>query len=314
MNPSLLLLALALDLALGDPRYLHHPVVLIGTLINLLETGLRGLFRRLRLAGIVLVVLVLVATAGVTASLLALAGFISSGLAAVVAVYLAFTTIALRQLHKESAEVVRYVAADDLTAARVALSLIVGRETAQLDREGILRACIETVAENTSDGIIAPLFYLFLGGPVLAMVYKAANTLDSMVGYRDDRYREFGWAAARLDDLLNLLPARLTGLLMVLAAFPIGLNGWAALKTMLADAHKPSSPNAGFPEAAAAGALGLQLGGPAIYFGVQVEKPTLGDADRRPTVASYRSMVRLMYATTFLMVIPGVMLTWPIWN
>lgn len=314
MNPELLLLALALDLLLGDPRYLHHPVVFIGSLITFLETTLRGLFTHQRLAGMILVGLVLFISGSVTALLLFLGDWLHPWLGAAVAVYIAFTTIALRQLHKESSEVIRCVVADDLVGARVALALIVGRETAQLDREGILRACIETVAENASDGVIAPLFYLFLGGPVLAMLYKAANTLDSMVGYLDDRYREFGWAAARLDDLLNLLPARLTGLLMVLASFPVGLNGWAALKVVLRDARKPSSPNAGFPEAAAAGALGVQLGGPAVYFGQRVEKPTLGDADRRLTVASYRSMVRLLYATTLLMVIPGVMLTWPIWN
>jgi len=314
MNPTLLLLALALDLLLGDPRFLHHPVVLIGALINLLETGLRGLLPYLRLAGVLLVLAVLTISGGVTWLLLFAADWLHPLIGAAVTVYIAFTTLALRQLHKESAEVIRYLEDDDLPGARAALSLIVGRETAQLDREGILRACIETVAENTSDGVIAPLFYLFLGGPVLAILYKAANTLDSMIGYYDDRYREFGWAAARLDDALNLLPARLTGLLMVLAAFPVGLNGWAALKTMLRDARKTSSPNAGFPEAAAAGALGVQLGGPAVYFGERVDKPTLGDPDRRPTVASYRATVRLLYATSLLMTLFGVLLTWPIWN
>jgi adenosylcobinamide-phosphate synthase len=206
--------------------------------------------------------------------------------------------------------VVDLVAAGDLDNARRSLSMIVGRETAHLTEEEILRACIETVAENSSDGVIAPLFYLCLGGPVLAMIYKAANTLDSMVGYRDDRYREIGWASARLDDWLNLLPARLTGLLIVVVSFPLGLNGWAALKLMLRDARKTSSPNAGFPEAAAAGALGIQLGGPAVYFGAEVMKPTLGDADRPVTVASYRDMVRLMYASFFLALSIGVFQLW----
>jgi len=314
MNPTLLLFALALDLLLGDPRFLHHPVVLIGRLINVLETGLRGLLPYLRLAGMLLVLAVLVVSGGVTWLLLFAADWLHPWLGAAVTVYIAFTTLALRQLHKESAEVIRYVLADDLGSARTALSLIVGRETAQLDRDGILRACVETVAENTSDGVIAPLFYLFIGGPVLAILYKATNTLDSMVGYYDDRYREFGWAAAKLDDLLNLLPARLTGLLMVLAAFPVGLNGWAALKVMLRDARKTSSPNAGFPEAAVAGALGVQLGGPAVYFGEKVDKPTLGDPDRRISVASYQATIRLLYATTLLMTVLGGVLTWPLWN
>jgi adenosylcobinamide-phosphate synthase len=187
-----------------------------------------------------------------------------------------------------------------LDEARLSLALIVGRETGSLDEEGILRACIETVAENTSDGVIGPLFYLFLGGPILALIYKGASTLDSMVGYRDDRYRELGWASARFDDLLNLIPSRLTGLLMAVAAFPVGLNGWGALRIMARDARKHSSPNAGFPEAAAAGALGVRLGGAAVYFGERVEKPTLGDPGRPITPATYRAMVRLMYLSSLL--------------
>jgi adenosylcobinamide-phosphate synthase len=310
MNPTLLLLAVGLDLLLGDPLFLHHPVVYIGKLITFLETGLRRLFNNLRFAGIVLCLSVLLVSGSLTAGLIWLSGELHPWVQAAVIVYLAFTTLALRQLHKESRIVVDLVAAGDLVNARRSLSLIVGRETAHLTEEEILRACIETVAENSSDGVIAPLFYLCLGGPVLAMIYKAANTLDSMVGYRDDRYREIGWASARLDDWFNLLPARLTGLLIVLVSFPLGLNGWAALKLMLRDARKTSSPNAGFPEAAAAGALGIQLGGPAVYFGVEVMKPTLGDPDRPVTVASYRGMVRLMYASFFLALSIGVFQIW----
>lgn len=311
MDPILLLIAVGLDLLLGDPRFLHHPVVYIGRLINFLETGLRGLLNNRCLAGILLCLGVLLVAGGVTALFLWLSGEIHPLLQSVVAVYIAFTTLALRQLHKESREVVELIEAGDLDNARRSLSLIVGRDTAHLNEEDILRACIETVAENTSDGVIAPMFYLFLGGPVLAMIYKATNTLDSMVGYRDDRFREMGRASARLDDMLNLLPARLTGLLMVIAALPIGLNGWAALKVMLRDARKTSSPNSGFPESAAAGALGIQLGGPAVYFGLKVDKPTLGDPDRPVTVRSYKSMVKLMYASSFLALLIGVVLLWP---
>ncbi len=310
MDPILLLIAVGLDLLFGDPKVLHHPVVYIGRLINFLETGLRGLLNNRYLAGILLCLTVLLVAGGMTALFLWLADEIHPLLQAAVAIYIAFTTLALRQLHKESHEVVALVEAGDLDNARRSLSLIVGRDTAHLNEEEILRACIETVAENTSDGVIAPMFYLFLGGPVLAMLYKATNTLDSMVGYRDDRFREMGRASARLDDLLNLLPARLTGLLMVVVALPIGLNGWSAFKVMLRDARKTSSPNSGFPEAAAAGALGIQLGGPAVYFGVPVEKPTLGDPDRPVTVASYRSMIHLMYASSALALLIGVLLLW----
>jgi len=302
--------ALALDLLLGDPRGMPHPVVWIGALIGRLESGLSGLTAHRRLAGVLLAALTLAISGAAAFGLLRLAAAVDPLAGGLAALWLAFTTLALRSLHRESREVVRLVEAGELDQARQALSLIVGRETAALDEEGVLKACIETVAENTSDGVVAPLFYLFLGGPVLAILYKAANTLDSMVGYRNDRYRELGWASARLDDLLNLIPARLTGALMVLAAFPLGLNPWAALKIMVRDARKPASPNAGFPEAAAAGALGVQLGGAAVYFGKRVEKPTLGDPDGPVTVAGYRAMVRLMYLTSFFTLLLGVLLVW----
>jgi len=311
MDIWLLLGAMLLDLLIGDPRVLHHPVIYIGTLINWLELVLASLLDNRYFAGCVLCATVLLMTSGVTWLVLLVANLFHPLIHGAISLYLAYTTLALRQLHIESREVVRLVEAGQMDAARRALSLIVGRDTAQLDEEQILKACIETVSENTSDGVIAPLFYLFLGGPVLAMLYKAANTLDSMVGYRDDRYRELGWASARFDDLMNLVPARLTGLLMVIASFPLGLNPWASFKVMVRDARKPSSPNAGYPEAAAAGALGVQLGGPAVYFGEWVEKPTLGDPDRRVTIDHYRAVVRLMYVTTFLALALGVFLSWP---
>ena len=311
MNIWLLLGAFLLDLLLGDPRFLHHPVIYIGTLINWLELALASLLDNRRFAGIVLCFSVLFVTGGLTWLVLFLTGLLHPVLHGAISLYLAYTTIAARQLHIESREVVRLIEAGNLGAARRALSLIVGRDTAHLNEEQILTACIETVSENTSDGIVAPIFYLFLGGPVLAMIYKAANTLDSMVGYRDDRYRELGWASARFDDLLNLVPARLTGMLMVVSAFPLGLNPWSSLKTLLRDARKPSSPNAGFPEAAAAGALGIRVGGPAIYFGETVDKPTLGEADRPVTIDRYREMIRLMYVTTVMALALGVVLLWP---
>jgi adenosylcobinamide-phosphate synthase len=311
MDIWLILGAMTLDLMIGDPRFLHHPVVYIGSLINWLETILASLLDNRYLAGFVLCGSVLLVTGSLTWLVLFVAEQLHSLIYSFVSLYLAYTTLALRQLHLESREVAQFVEAGNLDAARRALALIVGRDTAHLNDEQILKACIETVSENTSDGVIAPLFYLFLGGPILAMLYKAANTLDSMVGYRDDRYREMGWVSARFDDLVNLVPARLTGLLMVVAAFSLGLNPWAALKVMLRDARKPSSPNAGYPEAAAAGALGIQLGGPAIYFGESVDKPTLGDSDRKVDIASYRAMIRLMYVTTFLALALGVFLSWP---
>ncbi|WP_035058348.1 adenosylcobinamide-phosphate synthase CbiB [Desulfuromonas sp. TF] len=302
--------AFALDLLLGDPRWLPHPVVYIGACIKWLEGLLTEHVGSRRLAGVLLTALTLAATGAAASVFLYLAAEIDPLFGWAAALWLAFTTLALRSLHKESRAVVKLVEEGRPDEARQALALIVGRDTAGLSEEAVVKACIETVAENTSDGIVAPLFYLFLGGPVLAVLYKAANTLDSMVGYRNERYRELGWASARLDDLLNLIPARLTGVLMALAAWPLGLDPWGALKIMGRDARKPASPNAGFPEAAAAGALGVQLGGPASYFGKQVEKPVLGDPDRPVTVTAYRKMVRLMYLTSFLALALGVILTW----
>jgi len=301
-----------LDLLLGDPHGWMHPVVVIGRFIKRAELVLASLLDNRLLAGILLALSTVLTTGLVTWLLIHFSALLHPLFGAAVSVWIGYTTLALRSLHVESRRVVRYLEKGNLSEARRALALIVGRETGQLDKEQILRACIETVAENTSDGVIGPLFYLFAGGPVAAMMYKAASTLDSMVGYTDDRYRKLGWASARLDDLLNLIPARLTGLLMVLASFPLGLNPWAALKVMLRDARKTSSPNAGFPEAAVAGALGVQLGGSATYFGETVQKPTLGDADRRIDIRSYRATIRLMYLTALLALALGVVILWPL--
>lgn len=303
MDAWALLAACGLDLCLGDPRRMPHPVVAIGRLITFLENFLDQRLTDRRLGGLLLTALTLLATAAAAAACLALLGQVSPLLGLLAGVWLAYTCLALRSLHQQSATVVAALAAGQLDEARRRLSMIVGRDTTHLDEEQILRACIETVAENTADGVVAPLFYLALGGPVLGLVYKAVNTLDSMVGYRNERYREFGWAAARLDDLANWLPARLTGLLMALAAVPLGFNARRAWNTIWRDAGRHASPNAGFPEAAAAGALEIQLGGSAVYFGQPVEKATLGDPVRPLEMVVFAKMVYLMYATAALCLI-----------
>lgn len=295
MSGWLVLGAFGLDLLLGDPRGWPHPVVWIGRLIERLEALWTAALGRSRLAGVLLTCSTLLAAGGAAWGLLALAGAVHPWLRAAAGLWLAWTCLALRSLHAESQAVVRHLEEGELEEARRALSRIVGRDTAALDEAGILRATIETVAENTSDGVVAPLFYLCLGGPVLAVLFKAASTLDSMVGYQNERYREVGWASARLDDLLNLIPARLTGFLMVAAAACLRLNAWGALQVLRRDGRKPKSPNAGLPEAAVAGALGIRLGGPAVYAGRSMVKPTLGDDDRPVTPDAYRGTVRLMY-------------------
>lgn len=304
-----MLTAFVLDVLLGDPRFLPHPVIFIGRLIRRLELTLAGLFGHGRKAGMVLLLSTLFLTTLVAVGTLLLAHTIDPWVGFLASLWLAWTTLALRSLHRESRKVVRRLERGEAVEARRALSMIVGRQTSQLDEQGILRASIETVAENTSDGIIAPCFYLFLGGPVLAICYKAINTLDSMVGYKDERYRDLGRASAKMDDLVNWLPARLTALFMILAAPLVGLNPVKAGRIVWRDARKHSSPNAGFPEAAAAGAIGIQLGGPAQYFGEVLEKATLGDAERPLEPADYRKMVRLMYASSLLALACGVWLS-----
>jgi adenosylcobinamide-phosphate synthase len=308
VDPFVLIGAVLLDLLLGDPRRLPHPVVGIGRTISALERLLRRLVKDELLGGVLLLV-------GVVGTTWLLAFFLLKGAYAVnhylgvaVAAWLSYTCLAARSLHHESKLVADRLAAGDLEGARGFLSRIVGRDTDTLEEPEIWRALVETVAENTSDGVIAPLFFLMIGGPALGLAYKAVNTLDSMVGYRNDRYLRFGWASARFDDLANWLPARMTGLLMVAAAPLAGLSGRDAFRVMLRDGRNHSSPNSGMPEAAAAGALGVRLGGANRYFGAVVEKPTIGNPLRNLSRESYRGAVRLMYgAATLMMVIWGAL-------
>lgn len=300
-DPALLLTAVLLDLALGDPRWLPHPVVGIGRLITFLDKHLYRSMASKRLAGIILLTVTVVA-AGSAALLLIefgtllhpVAGFLASAI-------IAYTCLAARSLHHESALVAASLVRGDLPGARRLLSNIVGRDTDGLGEGEIWRALVETVAENTSDGIIAPLFWLTLAGPVGAMSYKAVSTLDSMVGYRNDRYLEFGRASARMDDLLNLVPARLTALLMILAAPFVGLSMRGALAVARRDRLKHPSPNSAHPEAAAAGALGVRLGGTSHYKGRPSHKEFIGNPHTPLDRRAYAGMIRLMYATTLLM-------------
>jgi len=312
-DPFILITAVILDLLLGDPRRLPHPVVGIGRMISALEKLLRRLVRNERLSGILLL-------ASVVGTVYLLAFFLLRGAYAVshyvgiaVAIWLSYTCLAARSLHHESKLVADRLAVGDLEGARTCLSRIVGRDTDNLDEPEIWRALVETVAENTSDGVIAPLFYLMIGGPALGLAYKAVNTLDSMVGYRNERYLRFGWSSARFDDLANWLPARMTGLLMVVIAPLVGLSGGAAFRIMLRDGGNHSSPNSGIPEAAAAGALGVRLGGANRYFGRLVEKPTIGDPLRNLTLESYQGAIRLIYGSAALMLVVWGAIMWILW-
>ena len=295
--------AYLLDLASGDPPWMPHPVRWIGRLI----TGVENLLYNdsappalMRVSGFALwaiVIAVVVCTAKALISLSSFAGPIFGDLALI---WLAYTTLATRSLHKESSRIADALRINDLALARTRLSLIVSRETAQLDEAAIVRALVETVSENISDAIIAPLFYLAIFGPVGALTYKAINTMDSMLGYKNERYRYFGSFAARADDIANLIPARISGWLVVGASALMGMDWRSSARVMMRDASKMNSPNAGYPEAAAAGALGVQLGGTSFYFGQSVAKPLLGDPVQPLTLEAYSRMIRLMYLSSAL--------------
>jgi adenosylcobinamide-phosphate synthase len=274
-----ILIAILLDQLLGDPRWLPHPVRIIGAACTGCERLTRALLPPFA-AGICSVALILGLTGATTWGMLAGATLLHPWLGSLVSILLLYTTIAPRDLVRHSTEVYTPLAAGDLPEARRRVGMIVGRDTAALDEAGVARATVESVAESMVDGVTAPLFFAVLGGPMGAMLYKAINTMDSMFGYKNERYRAFGWAAARLDDLANFIPARISSLMIPAAAFLLRLDAKGALFILLRDRRKHASPNSGHTEAAVAGALGVQLGGPSPYFGRMVEKPTLGEAVR----------------------------------
>jgi adenosylcobinamide-phosphate synthase len=273
-----LISAFLLDLAVADPRWLPHPVVLMGKVISSGERVLRrGNARRDFLAGMALSLLLIVLSAATAWALVALSNLLPFWLSFIATAALASTTLATRGLLDAVKLIEAPLRAGNLAVARENLSHIVGRETSRLNQDKLLRAGLESLAESTCDGIVAPLFYLFLGGVPMAMAYKAVSTLDSMIGYRTERYFYFGKFAARLDDVVNFVPARLTALFIVIAALGARLNPLRALRTVRRDHANHLSPNAGYPEAALAGAFGIQLGGPSIYFGKEIHKPYMGE-------------------------------------
>lgn len=302
-DSTIIFLAILLDLLIGDPSWLPHPVVAIGRLICLLESVLRRAWLNERVAGILLLLVVVMVSSGATWILLKSIAFMLPLAGWVAAVVVSSTCLAARSLHKESARVAAALLSGDLPAARRYLSFIVGRDTDQLEEPEIWRGVVETVAENTSDGIIAPLFWLTIGGPVAAMGYKAVSTLDSMVGYRNQRYLQFGWASARMDDLLNYIPARISALLLIVAAPLAGLSASNATRIAVRDRLKHPSPNSGHPEAAAAGALGVRLGGASSYNGASSWKEYIGDDLQPLDERAYCGMIKLMYISTLLMAV-----------
>lgn len=311
MEKYLILLAVCLDTLIGDPRRAWHPVVLIGNLIAVLERKLRHTehsSRTQNLAGALLVVLVLGITYGVVWLVMQglyaidpLAAFAGGGL------ILSFA-ISPRSLAEAGREIKDYLLAGDLAQARYKVGWIVGRDTADLDVPEITRATVETVAENIVDGIISPLFYAALGGVPLAFLYRAVNTLDSMVGYKNNKYLHFGMVAARVDDLFNFIPARLTAVLLVAAAFILRYDAYGAVKAIWRDARKHPSPNSGFAEAGVAGTLGIRLGGLNYYGGVASLRACMGEARNQLQPEHIARTTRIMYIVTCLFTVGAMII------
>lgn len=296
-----------LDLLFGDPRWLYHPVRVIGNGISLLEKGLRKIFPKTkageRMGGAILVILIVTFSAGIPCLILLAAYRYKIWLGFVLESFMCYQLLATRSLRDESKKVYDALKEGNLEKSRYAVSMIVGRDTQNLTEEGVTKAAVETVAENTSDGIIAPLFYMMIGGAVLGFSYKAVNTMDSMVGYKNERYQYFGTAAARLDDVLNYIPARLSAWIMILASCLAGLNGKNAAKIYRRDRSKHASPNSAHTEAVMAGALEIQLAGDAWYFGKLHKKPFIGDPIRKIEIEDIPRSHKLMYTTAVLSVI-----------
>ena len=328
------LIAYFIDLIAGDPYWLPHPVRFIGWLIKRTEgvlrrftnnnppedqslkqgKGLIGTYRinkSERRAGIVLMLFVVSATFLIVFGILKLASIIHPVLFHIINTYFIYSALASKCLASEAKKVYKVLKTGDLAQARKQLSMLVGRETASLNEKEITRAVVETTAENTVDGIISPLFYAIIGslfgiGAPLVYAFKAVSTLDSMVGYMNEKYIDFGRASARTDDAANYIPARLSGVLIPLGALLCGMSFSKSFSVMLRDRRNHKSPNCAYPEAAVAGALGIKIGGANVYFGSIVEKPTIGDAEREISAEDIPKTIRLMYAASALMLVTGL--------
>ncbi len=295
-----------LDIVFGDPYSLPHPVIYIGKFINYIEKIIRSIFKTeksLKIGGFFLNFIVVFTTYFVTDLIIKASSNINYYLYLVVNSLIIYTIFATKCLKDEAVKIYKVLKEDDIVKARKQLSYIVGRDTQDLSKDEIIRATVETVAENTVDGIIAPMMYIFIGGAPLGMMYKAVNTLDSMVGYKNDKYMNLGFASAKIDDLFNFIPARITACIMAVASLFLVFDFKGSIKVFIRDRKNHKSPNCAYPEGAVAGALGIQLGGTNIYFGQKVHKPTIGDKLRSIEADDILKTNRIMYLTSILSLI-----------
>ena len=293
-------IGLVLDFIIGDPNNPFHPVRIIGALGIKLENITRRIFKNLKISGFVTWLGVILITFLVNLLIVRLAFNISNIFGIIIEGILLYFCISSKGLKVEGLKVIKVLESGNIEGARKQLSYIVGRDTKVLDEEGIIRAVIETVAENTSDGIIAPLLFGALGGAPLAMTYKAVNTCDSMFGYKNDKYIDFGFVSAKMDDLFNYIPARLTGYLVIFAAFILGLDYKNSYRIYKRDRYNHTSPNSAHPESAVAGALGIRLGGANYYFGKIVKKPTIGDKNKVIEISDLYKTNNILLVVTLL--------------
>lgn len=290
-----------LDMVIGDPNNPLHPVRGIGYVASKLENIFRIFLKKnLRLAGLLVWILTVGLTFMVTFEIAKYARFLNIYFGIILEGVLIYFCISSKGLVVEGYKVIKFILKDDLEGARKQLSYIVGRDTGSLSKEGVIRAVVETIAENMADGIIAPLFYAGIFGAPLALAYKAVNTLDSMFGYKNDKYMEFGYFSAKLDDVFNYIPARITGLLIIFSSIILGYDYKNSLKVYKRDRYNHTSPNSAHPEAAMAGALGVQLGGANYYFGKLVEKPTIGDKVKEIEINDVNKTAKVLYLTSFM--------------
>ena len=295
-----LIVGFLLDLWLGDPTWLYHPVCIIGKYISFAEKKLRARGGNLRRSAVILTASTVLLTMAVVALILWAASLLGRVPLLIVMALLDWMGIAVTCMAKEARGVEKALE-HGVEAGRKQVARIVGRDTQTLSEEEIIKATVETVAENTTDGVISPLLYAAIVGPIMLWGFKAANTLDSMVGYLDAHYRDIGWSSAKLDDFFNYIPARMTALLMCVSAAFCGMDSKNALRIVLRDHKNHKSPNCAWSEAAAAGALHVQLGGTHDYFGKPIEKPTIGDDDRTICRVDIRKTNRLLYGASVLM-------------
>lgn len=296
-----------IDLLIGDPHWLYHPIRLVGNLISLLEKGLRALFPKTEkgelTAGVFLVILTSGITTAAAAGILYIGFLIHPAVKFGLEVIMCYQLLATRALKEESMKVYKKLKEHDLEGSRYAVSMIVGRDTQSLDEIGVTKAAVETVAENTSDGILAPMLFMVIGGPVLGFFYKAVNTMDSMVGYKNEKYLYFGRAAAKFDDILNYIPARISAWMMILSCPFSGLDAKEAYRIYKRDRYNHASPNSAQTEAVMAGALHVQLAGDAWYFGKKYKKKTIGDPLRAVEYEDIKRANRLLYVTSFFTIL-----------